>query len=126
MVSCSNAMIFRCFGLILLVGLDFNTCIGGLVSRGLLKKKKNSFLFLSKIRTFLQQRFFKLLAVNLLAVNFLLLLKIKRFHTFVQHLIPLGKVFEKILLVVFSLLNFLRTIFHRNLQFFAQETPFAQ
>jgi hypothetical protein len=28
-------MIFRCFGLILLVGLDFNTCIGGLVSRGL-------------------------------------------------------------------------------------------
>src|SRR5256714_13362821 len=34
-VSCSNAMIFRCFGLILLVGLDFNTSIGGLVSRGL-------------------------------------------------------------------------------------------
>ena len=36
MVSCSNAMIFRCFDLILLVGLDFNTSIGGLVSRGLL------------------------------------------------------------------------------------------
>ena len=43
-VSCSNAMIFRCFGLILLVGLDFNTSIGGLVSRELLLVARRQFI----------------------------------------------------------------------------------